>query len=79
MAFVMTRGGYVAIVGLFLGVTGAVIAGRGIASLLYGVVPDDPGTLLGVVGVVALVSAAACAGPARRAGRIDPVTALRSE
>ena len=79
MALVMTRGGYVALVGLFLGVIGAVIAGRGIASLLYGVVPDDPGTLLGVVGLVALVSAAACAGPARRAGRIDPVTALRSE
>lgn len=79
MAFVMTRGGYVTSVGLFLGVGGASVAGRGIASLLYGVVPDDPGTLFGVVGVVALVSAAACAGPARRAGRIDPVTALRSE
>ena len=79
MAFVMTRGGCVAVVGLFLGVTGAVVAGRGIAGLLYGVVPDDPGTLFGVVGVVAAVSAAACAGPAWRAGRIDAVTALRSE
>ena len=65
--------------GILLGVAGSLALNRVLASLLFGVSPHDPLTLL-LVGVVLLVvSSAACVVPARRAMRIDPVTALRHE
>jgi predicted permease len=65
--------------GAALGVAFALAAGQLIASLLYGVTPRDPVTI-GVV-VVALLGAAAAAAfvPAWRAGRVDPVSALRAD
>jgi predicted permease len=55
-------------------------AGRhGLETLLYGVAPDDPWTLLGASALVALVGCAAVLPPAIRAARIDPVAALRHE
>jgi putative ABC transport system permease protein len=47
--------------------------------MLCGVSPTDPATLAGVSLLVILIGAAACAVPARRALRIDPASALRSE
>jgi ABC-type antimicrobial peptide transport system permease subunit len=47
-----------------------------IASQLYGVGPLDPTVILAVTAVLALASLSACFGPARRAARVDPVTAL---
>ena len=47
--------------------------------MLYGVTPLDGVTLAGVIGLVALVAIAALGQPARRAARIDPMVALRSE
>jgi len=49
------------------------------ASLLYGVGPRDPITLASVAGLLFLVAVAACAIPAARAMRLDPLTALRYE
>jgi putative ABC transport system permease protein len=66
-------------IGLVLGACGAFVLGRAMRSLLYGIGPNDPGTLLTVVGVLAVVAALASYVPARRAARVDPVVALRSE
>ena len=78
-AFVLLRGGAGTAAGLLSGAVGALAAGRLLAGLLHGVAPNDPAVLLGALGVVGLVSAAACAQPAWRAGRIDPSTVPRTE
>ena len=65
--------------GLALGMVGALAAGRVLEGALYGVSPADPGTGLVVLSVIAAVAFAACALPALRALRTDPVTALRSD
>lgn len=62
--------------GLCLGLLAAVPAGGALRGFLYGVGPGDPGTLGGVVAVLALVAALACYLPVRRATRGDPVRAL---
>src|SRR5581483_4399923 len=66
-------------IGLLLGAGGAFALGRMMRSLLYGIGPNDPTTLLAVVSVLAAVTAIASYLPARRAARVDPVVALRSE
>ena len=52
---------------------------RLIASQLWGVSPNDPVTLGGVILVVVMAGLAACYFPARRATRVDPMVALRYE
>ena len=59
--------------GLFL----ALLLGRFFASQLYGISPYDPGTIAAASVVLLMVAALACWIPARRAMRIDPLTALR--
>ncbi len=66
-----------ALLGLALGLIVAVGATRGLGALLYGVSPLDPATLVGVSGLLLLVAALAGYLPARRAGRVDPMVALR--
>jgi predicted permease len=66
-------------VGLGLGLAGAAALGRVMTSLLYGVKPTDVFTFVGVAGVLLAVVLAACLVPARRAVRVDPLEALRSE
>jgi predicted permease len=68
-----------ALVGAGIGVAGSAAAARLMASLLYGVQPGDGWTFAGMLGVLALVAAAAGYVPALRASRIDPMSALRSE
>jgi predicted permease len=65
--------------GLILGVAGAVALGRLLRSLLYEISPYDPGIIAAAVGITFAVALAACWLPARRAARIDPMTALRCE
>jgi predicted permease len=65
--------------GLIVGVIAAVALGRFVEGLLFEVSPMDPLMLAGGVIALALVAGAACAIPAKRAARIDPVTALRGE
>jgi putative ABC transport system permease protein len=66
-------------VGLLAGVTGGLAAARLLASLLYGVSPRDPGTLVGACLVLALTALGASYLPARRAARVDPATTLASQ
>jgi ABC-type antimicrobial peptide transport system permease subunit len=67
------------VVGLAAGLGGALLAGRLIASQLYGVAADDPVTISAVALLLLAVGAGACWVPARRAMRIDPMRALRFE
>jgi len=65
--------------GVILGLAGAYAATQGVATLLPGARPGDPWSLAGVAGLMLLVGAVAAYVPARRAARIDPLTALRAE
>lgn len=65
--------------GIALGLAGAYAAARVLAGLLYGVVPTDAATFVVIPILMAAVAALASYLPARRAMRVDPVIALRSE
>jgi predicted permease len=66
-------------VGLVLGIAAALATARALSSLLFGLSAADPPTLVGAGGLLAAVALAACWLPARRATRVDPAMALRSE
>jgi putative ABC transport system permease protein len=66
-------------VGLCLGLLGSVFLVRLIAKLLYGITPLDPLTFLAVSILLSAVALSASYIPARRATRVDPIVALRSE
>jgi putative ABC transport system permease protein len=65
--------------GVVLGLAGSVILSQLIASQLWGVRPTDPATFTGVSLLLIAVALVACFVPARRAIRVDPTEALRSE
>ena len=65
--------------GAGLGLLGALAAGRLAAGFLYGVPAADPLTILAAIAVLFAAAVAATYFPARRAARVDPMTALRSE
>lgn len=73
------RGLALTLTGLAIGLGLAAIASRSMSALLYGFQPDYVGTVTVVSLVLLAVSATACLVPARRASRVDPVVALRSE
>ncbi len=62
--------------GVLAGVAAALVAGRAIQGLLYGIAPHDPVTLVGVSVALSMVAFVACLIPALRATRVDPVEAL---
>jgi predicted permease len=64
--------------GIAAGLLGAWWLAQWLESLLFGVRPHDPGTFVGVAGILVLASVAAVLVPARRAMNIDPTTALRA-
>jgi len=64
---------------LVLGLAGSLTGAHAIAGLLFGVQPNDAESLAGAVCLIAAASAVAWVGPARRAARADPVTALRTD
>jgi putative ABC transport system permease protein len=65
--------------GLLLGTGVSLLLGKLLNSLLFGVHPADPATLIGATLLFAAVGLVACWMPARRAAKVDPVVALRCE
>jgi putative ABC transport system permease protein len=65
--------------GLIAGLGIALVAGRLLASLLFGVSAFDPITVAGVVGLIGSVALVACYLPGHAAARVDPIVALREE
>jgi len=76
---ILAHGFKLTLVGVAIGLAGAVALTRVLASLLYDVTPTDPLTLAGVSLVLAAIALLASYLPARRAARIDPMAALRYE
>jgi putative ABC transport system permease protein len=68
-----------ALIGSAIGIVGALSLSRLMASQLYGVQPIDPVTFITVAALLMIVSLAASYIPARRAMRVDPMSALRHE
>jgi ABC-type antimicrobial peptide transport system permease subunit len=75
---VIWRGLALAIPGVGLGVLGALAMSGAIGHLVFGVSPRDPLTLAASAATLLLVTIVACAVPARRASRVDPMVALRT-
>ena len=67
------------VIGVVVGVAGAVGVNRLIATLLFGVQPTDPATFAAVISTITLVAAIACWLPAWRASRLDPNVVLRAD
>ncbi len=67
------------VVGLLIGTGGALLSTKVIQTFLFETSPTDPLTLAGVAATLGIVGCAAAWIPSRRAARIDPVEALRSE
>ncbi len=79
LAMVLREGGTLTAIGLALGIAGALAASRVLAGFLFGVTPTDLAVFVSVPALLGLVALGACVIPARRAARVDPVTALRSD
>jgi putative ABC transport system permease protein len=78
-AFILGEGLRVTALGLLPGLGLSLALAKALSSLLYEVGERDPGSYLAAAGLIALVAVVACLLPARRAARVDPASALRSE
>jgi len=79
MNMVMRQGMILAVAGVTIGLAASLALTRLMSGLLFGVEATDAATLVAITLLLASVALAACFIPARRATRVDPVTALRAE
>ena len=79
MRQILGEGAMQAGIGLAIGLVGSLAVMRGLRTILFGIEPTDPLTLMSVGGSLMLVALLAVTVPALRAMRVDPVSALRSQ
>jgi putative ABC transport system permease protein len=79
LRLVIKHGMVLTLVGVAVGVGGALLLTRFMESLLFGVSTKDPATFILIPLILVCVAVAACAVPARRATKVDPMVALRYE
>ncbi|MGH9837604.1 MAG: FtsX-like permease family protein [Blastocatellia bacterium] len=79
LRLILGQGAKLAMIGVAIGLLGALALARLMKSLLYGVSATDPFVFAGVALLLALVAFLACWIPARRATKVDPMIALRRE
>jgi putative ABC transport system permease protein len=79
LKLVLKNGMTLVVIGVALGLAGAIALTRLMVTLLFGVTPTDALTMAVVSGVLILVALLACFIPARRATKVDPLVALRYE
>jgi putative ABC transport system permease protein len=79
LMLILRQGLLLTLIGIGIGLAGALALTRVISGLLFGVVATDPVTFAAIVLLLAAVSLVACYIPARRATKVDPVIALRYE
>lgn len=76
---VLRQGLGLTLVGLVVGLAGALAVNRLAGALFFGVEPADPATYGAVAVFIWLVGLVACYAPARRATRVDPIVVLRQD
>jgi putative ABC transport system permease protein len=79
LRLILARAAKIALFGVTIGAAVAVAGGRAISGLLYDISPDDPVVFAVAVSLVVTIALLASYIPARRATRVDPIIALRSE
>ena len=79
LGLILRRGAGLVVLGVVIGVAGYFALSTVIAKLLFCVGATDPATLIITPLLLALVAVAACLIPARRATKVDPMVALRTE
>ena len=79
LGLILGQGMKLAVLGVVIGLIGAILASRALVSLLFGISRLDPLTYFAVIGLLLGVAAFACWLPASRAARVDPAITLRAE
>ncbi|HXY25303.1 MAG TPA: FtsX-like permease family protein, partial [Candidatus Acidoferrum sp.] len=79
LGMILRQASVLTVMGVVIGVAGAVIASKAIITLLFGISRLDPITYVDVTALLLGVSLVACSVPAWRAARVDPMVALRYE
>jgi putative ABC transport system permease protein len=79
LALVLRNGMKLALIGVAIGLAGALWLTKLMSKLLFGVSPTDTATFAGVAVILLAVAFVACYIPARRASKVDPLVALRYE
>jgi putative ABC transport system permease protein len=79
LALVLMQAAALALVGVAIGLGSALILTRALSHLLYGVSATDPLTLVGAAALLVMLAVISSYLPARRASRVDPMIALRTE